>query len=306
MKQHRFGIPPSDPGASMNARLVWAPVAAMALAFGATLAVAQTSGDGASAARSGSKESRVASKAAASTNPLTRQAWERMHRASKIMGMDVVNRQGEKVGDIEDIVLDRNGSVAYAIVSTGGFLGVGDKLHAVPWRSLEANAGTGQFTLDVDKEKLGKAPGFDNNGFPDVNDPKWSAENRKHFPVASSAASRSATTGSESMPPSKKERDDTQSSSGRSPTGNDVGPTTSTSRRSGPAAGSGSSTAAPDAGSTSGTSAGSTMTSNSAPKPHLGTTGGASGGSATNPAGISRGAGNAPAPGGSSTPGTMR
>ena len=198
----------------MNARFALSQIAAVALAFGATLAAAQTSGSGTPSSTSGSKESRATASGSpgASTGALSKQAWERTHRASKIIGLDVVNRQGEKVGDIEDIVLDRRGNVAYAVVSTGGFLGVGDKLHAVPWRSLEANAGVGHFMLDVDKEKLGKAPGFDNNSFPDVNDPKWGAENRKHFPVAGSAASRSSTTGSE--PPKKKERDDSRSSPG--------------------------------------------------------------------------------------------
>lgn len=299
---HRPRTPPSRaPRRWPDARFALAPLVGLTLALGATLAAAQTSGP---------RESRPAASGAATAagDAASKQAWERTHRASKIIGMDVVNRQGQKVGDVEDIVLDRNGNVAYAVVSTGGFLGVGDKLHAVPWRSLEANAVTGQFLLDVDKETLAKAPGFDNSSFPDVNDPKWSAENRKHFPVASSAASRSSTTGSESGTPRKKERNDARSTSGRSPTGNDIGPTTSTARRSGPAAGSGSS-AASDAGSTSGTTAGSTATSDSRPGPTGATGGSAPGNAATNPPG---GVGNAtsatggPTPGNGSTAGTTK
>lgn len=251
----------------------------VALALAATLAVAQASGGRAPAT-------------AASTDASSRQAWERMHRASRIIGMDVVNRQGEKVGDIEDLVLDRNGSVAWAVVSTGGFLGVGDRLHAVPWRSLEADGGTGHFILEIDKETLGKAPGFDNTSFPDVSDPKWIAENRKHFPVASSAASRSSTTGSQ--PPRKKERDDAGAGSGRSAAGNDIGPTTSTARRGGPAAGSAAPTA-PDPGSTSGTAAGSSGP-NRGRTAADGTAGSATGGT-TNPTAGTGGAGPASAPG---------
>ena len=259
----------------MNARLALAPLAALTLAFGATFAVAQSSAGGTPATTKPSTASRPAAAAGprtADTDAAAKQAWERTHRASRIIGMDVVNGPGEKVGDIEDIVLDRHGTVAYAVVSTGGFLGVGERLHAVPWRSLEANAAAGQFLLDVDREKLGKVPGFDNSRFPDVNDPQWSAENRRHFPAAGSAASRSSTMGSEPSPSKRKERDDARSGSGRSITGNDVGTTTSTSRRSGPAAGSGSSTAA-GAGSAAGTGAGSTASPDDARLPVGGVTG---------------------------------
>jgi sporulation protein YlmC with PRC-barrel domain len=284
-----------SPCGPINARLALAPLAALTLAFGATFAVAQTSAGGTPTATKPSTATRPPAAAGprnAETDPAAKQAWERTHRASRIIGMDVVNAQGEKVGDIEDIVLDRHGTVAYAVVSTGGFLGVGERLHAVPWRSLEANAAAGQFLLDVDREKLAKAPGFDNSRFPDVNDPKWSAENRRHFPAAGSAASRSSTMGSEQGPPKMKERDDARSGSGRSATGNDVGTTTSTSRRSGPAAGTGSSTAP---GSTAGTGAGSTADRNDTHQPVDGMTGNARGDPATNPVDATGGAGNPPA-----------
>lgn len=307
----RFPIP--SPCDAMHARLALAPLAALTLALGATFAVAQTSAGGTTSATNRSTETRpppAAGPRSADTDASAKQAWERTHRASKIIGMDVVNGQGEKVGDIEDIVLDRHGNVAYAVVSTGGFLGVGERLHAVPWRSLEANAATGQFMLDIDKEKLGKAPGFDNSRFPDVNDPKWSAENRRHFPAASNAASRSFTTGSESGPPKRKERDDARSSSGRSSAGNDVGTTTSTSRRSGPAAGSGASTAT-GAGSTAGTGAGSTASPDTPRKPLDGMTGNAASDAATNPADTTGRAGDprasgAPTSGNGATPGTIK
>lgn len=182
------------------------PLAALMLALASNIAAAQT-GDGttspdpklrptgpASSAPRGAPGLSAAPNAAksAARETSSQQAWERTHRASKIIGMDVVNRQGEKVGDVEDIVLDQKGNVAYAVVSTGGFLGVGDKLHAVPWRSLQTNTGTDKFLLDVDREKLRKAPSFDQSSFPDVNDPKWSNENRKYFPVAGSARSSSS------------------------------------------------------------------------------------------------------------------
>ena len=225
---------------------------ALTLALGVTLAAAQPAGNAASGT-SGSKEPRAAPSSGArdAADSSARQAAQRMHRASRIIGTDVMNRQGEKVGDIEDIVLDRNGNVAYAIVSTGGFLGLGERLHAIPWRSLEASPGTDRFLLDIDRDRLARAPGFDHNSFPDVSDARWSAENKRHFPAARSAVARSST---DPVAPRKKEPDDAHGGSGR-PAGNDIGVTAASSRRSGPAAGSGS-PPTPDAGSTTGTAAG--------------------------------------------------
>ena len=240
-------------------------IAAVGLAFAASVAIAQTV-SGTAPARATSETSKPA------TAAVPDRSWERTQRATKIIGVDVVNRQGEKVGDIEDIVLDRNGSVAYAVVSTGGFLGVGDRLHAVPWRSLQTNTGTDKFVLDVDKQTLGKAPGFDHNSFPDINQPKWSVENRKHFPIAGSGPE---------LTTSKTGRNDPPSGSGRSAGGNDVGLTTTT-RRSGPAAGSGSTTSG--AGSTPGTRAGTTGTAPVEPRPPGGITSNPTGSANANPA----------------------
>ena len=119
-------------------------------------------------------------------------SWERTHRVSKIIGTDVVNSKGEKIGDVEDIVLDAKGNVAYAVVSTGGFLGMGDKMHAVPWSAIRTTTGTDNFMLDVDKDRLRSAPGFDQSSWPNVNDPKWSSDNRRYFPA--SGTTRSSTT----------------------------------------------------------------------------------------------------------------
>ena len=108
--------------------------------------------------------------------------WERGHRGSKIIGTDVRNLRNQKIGEITDIVLDDGGTVAYAVVATGRFLGMRGKLHAVPWRALQTNAsGRDFFVLDIDKERLAKVPGFEPRSWPDFADERWSAENRKHF-----------------------------------------------------------------------------------------------------------------------------
>ncbi len=107
--------------------------------------------------------------------------WERTHRASRILGMDVRNRQGDKIGEVKDVVLDKNGTIAYAVVSTGGFLGMGDRLHAVPWNALETPSGKKDYILDMDKQRLKTAPSFDSGHWPNFTDEAWAAENRRYY-----------------------------------------------------------------------------------------------------------------------------
>lgn len=89
-------------------------------------------------------------------------------RASKLIGMDVRNTQGERLGEIKDLVIDVNSDrVHYAILSFGGFLGVGDKLFAYPVRSFSQSADGDKLVLNVDKSRLKAAPGFEKDRSPD-------------------------------------------------------------------------------------------------------------------------------------------
>ncbi|MEX2142662.1 MAG: PRC-barrel domain-containing protein [Pirellulales bacterium] len=104
---------------------------------------------------------------------------ETVYRASTIKGMGVYNLEGEKVGTLDELVIDiEKGQVVYAALSVGGFLGVGDKLFAIPWRefTLEVGEDGKFFRVDVTKEKLKKAEGFDKDAWPNVADPKWRQE----------------------------------------------------------------------------------------------------------------------------------
>jgi len=102
--------------------------------------------------------------------------------ASAVIGDGVVNRAGEKLGKIEEIMLDlENGRVAYAVLSLGGFLGMGEKLFAIPFEALKLDASREHFTLDVDKDKLKNAPGFDKNHPPKASDRTWGAEVYKFY-----------------------------------------------------------------------------------------------------------------------------
>lgn len=85
-----------------------------------------------------------------------------------MIGNKVVNPSGEVLGNLKELVLDlEEGHIAYAVLSFGGFIGVGDKLFAIPWEALVLNPKDHTFILDVEKEVLQKAPGFDKDHWPD-------------------------------------------------------------------------------------------------------------------------------------------
>ena len=94
--------------------------------------------------------------------------------ANTLIGNDVYNTQQDDLGDIKEIMLDmRTGRVSYAVVSFGGFLGMGTKLFAVPWQALKLDTVNKRFTLDVDKKRLESAPGFDHDNWPNMADQTW-------------------------------------------------------------------------------------------------------------------------------------
>lgn len=94
--------------------------------------------------------------------------------SSSLSGTSVRNRNGEDLGKVEDLMIDMsNGRVDYAVVSFGGFLGVGDKLFAVPVQAFTTDTDNEELVLDKSKEKLENAPGFDKDNWPDQADSKW-------------------------------------------------------------------------------------------------------------------------------------
>lgn len=94
--------------------------------------------------------------------------------ASTLMNEPVHNLQGERIGKIEDYMLDLNrGCVEYAVLSFGGFLGIGDRLFAIPWDSLRLDTENHVWRLDVSEERLRQAPGFDKDNWPDLGDTEY-------------------------------------------------------------------------------------------------------------------------------------
>lgn len=94
--------------------------------------------------------------------------------ADTLIGDNVVNGMEEDLGDIKEIMLDMNtGQVAYAVLAFGGFLGLGEKLFAVPWQALHLDTVNKRFVLNVEKERLKTAPGFNKDSWPDMADVTW-------------------------------------------------------------------------------------------------------------------------------------
>jgi sporulation protein YlmC with PRC-barrel domain len=96
--------------------------------------------------------------------------------ASTIIGNGVVNTEGDDLGEIKELMIDLSfGKVAYAVLQYGGFLGIGDKLFAIPWEALSLNTENKKFMLGIDEETLKNAEGFDKDNWPDMADYKWSS-----------------------------------------------------------------------------------------------------------------------------------
>ena len=93
----------------------------------------------------------------------------RVLSAGALAGDKVRNSANEQLGSIEEIMIDiPSGRIAYAVLSFGGFLGLGNKLFAVPWSALRLDEREHEFVLDVDRKTLENAPGFDKEHWPDM------------------------------------------------------------------------------------------------------------------------------------------
>lgn len=94
--------------------------------------------------------------------------------AGSLIGDDVYNTEGEKLGDIKELMLDiDNGKVCYAVLSFGGFLSLGEKLFAIPWSALTVDTDNHRLIMDTDEERLKNAPGFDADNWPNMADTTW-------------------------------------------------------------------------------------------------------------------------------------
>ncbi len=102
--------------------------------------------------------------------------------ASSLNGNDVRNAAGEKLGGIKDIMIDtQKGEVAYYVLSFGGFMGLGNKLFAIPPQALELDTEEECCVLNIEKERFENAPGFDEDNWPNMADPKFRDSVYNHY-----------------------------------------------------------------------------------------------------------------------------
>jgi sporulation protein YlmC with PRC-barrel domain len=95
------------------------------------------------------------------------------NKASGLLGMEVRNKQNEKLGEIKDLVMDlSSGKVSYGVLSVGGFLGIGEKLIAIPPTSFQYSDARDYLIIDADKAKIQAAPGFAATSWPAVHNPE--------------------------------------------------------------------------------------------------------------------------------------
>lgn len=90
--------------------------------------------------------------------------------ASSVMQDKIINPAGEKLGDVKDVMLNvREGKIDYIVMQSGGFLGIGEKLFAIPYRLLRLDTDNHAFVFNQDKETIKNAPGFDKDHWPKTN-----------------------------------------------------------------------------------------------------------------------------------------
>jgi len=108
--------------------------------------------------------------------------FRRVLAASTLEGDSVRNAAGEDLGKVDEIMIDiPSGRVAYAVVSFGGVLRMGNKLFAIPWSALTVDEDEKCFILNVDKSQLESAPGFDKDNWPDMADTSWRSQIYQHY-----------------------------------------------------------------------------------------------------------------------------
>ncbi|HVH94386.1 MAG TPA: PRC-barrel domain-containing protein [Nocardioidaceae bacterium] len=110
----------------------------------------------------------------ATGSPAATDETNRLIASDKVEGTAVYNRQGERLGSIYNFMVDkRSGQVEYAVLSFGGFLGIGDDYYPLPWKTLKYDTGQGGYVVDLDKDRLQGAPRYERSEVPDWDDPGY-------------------------------------------------------------------------------------------------------------------------------------
>ncbi|HEX5455219.1 MAG TPA: PRC-barrel domain-containing protein [Stellaceae bacterium] len=110
------------------------------------------------------------------TAPLETDETNRLISSEKVDGTAVYNRDGDRLGTVHHLMLDKyTGRVEYSVMSFGGFLGIGESYHPLPWRSLTYDERMGGYVCDVDRSRLERAPRYTASNMPDWTDRSYRA-----------------------------------------------------------------------------------------------------------------------------------
>lgn len=103
-------------------------------------------------------------------------------KSDEVIGVAVINQQNESLGKVYEIVLDkRSGKVAYAVLESGGVFGLGGKLFALPWRSLNYDPNENSFRVNLSKDQIKNSPGFDKNNWPKSEDASFWDKTNEYY-----------------------------------------------------------------------------------------------------------------------------
>ena len=107
-------------------------------------------------------------------------------KGSQLIGAKVEDPSGKSIGSIEDVMVDASGRIPFAVLSFGGFMGIGDKWYAVPWNAMQIerdreSKDVKRIVMDVSKETLERAPSFTKDRWPDTRDSQWSRDTQKFW-----------------------------------------------------------------------------------------------------------------------------
>jgi BON domain-containing protein/PRC-barrel domain protein len=107
-------------------------------------------------------------------------------QGSQIIGAKVEDPSGKNIGKIEDVMVDASGRLPFAVLSFGGFMGIGDKWYVVPWNAMQIerdleSKDVKRIVMDVSKETLARAPSFTKDRWPDTRDSQWSRDAQKFW-----------------------------------------------------------------------------------------------------------------------------
>jgi PRC-barrel domain len=109
---------------------------------------------------------------------------DRLIASNKVEGTAVYNPAGERLGDVHNFMVDKySGRVAYAVMSFGGFLGIGEKYHPLPWQVLTYDTEMGGYVVDLDEETLRGAPNFAGDEVPDWGSRDWDTRIHDYYRV---------------------------------------------------------------------------------------------------------------------------